>query len=60
MTKQKARNNASFEWSDEEWAILEPLEPMARMELCLKAMFQNRSLIAQAAYEQVNAGRPKG
>ena len=49
MSKQ--RNPATFEWSDDEWAVLEPLEPMQRMALVVAAMMQGRTLLGQAEHD---------
>ena len=47
----KQRNKLGFRWTPEEWAILETLSEADRVGLCLRAMFQGRSLIKQAEHE---------
>lgn len=48
MSSKKA---ATFQWTDEEWAILEPLTQEQRFMLCMTAMMQGRSLLSQAKHD---------
>lgn len=50
------RKNFAFQWTAEEWAILEPLSEADRVELCMRAMFQGRTLLKQAAHEELTQG----
>lgn len=46
----------AFGWTDEEWSILEQISEEERVGLCMRAMFQHRSLVQQAEHEGLTQG----
>lgn len=46
----------TFHWTDDEWAVLEPLEEAERFNLMMRALMSGRSLLAQARIEGLTQG----